>query len=53
VPEYTVIQAPDFHSNPDTDGTASEVCILVNFAGRCCWWAAATTPARSRKRSSA
>jgi phosphoenolpyruvate carboxykinase (ATP) len=32
VPEYTVIQAPDFHSNPDTDGTASEVCILVNFA---------------------
>ncbi len=31
-PEYTVIQAPGFHSNPDTDGTNSEVCILVNFA---------------------
>ena len=30
-PEYTVIQAPDFHSNPDTDGTRTEVCVLVNL----------------------
>jgi phosphoenolpyruvate carboxykinase (ATP) len=31
-PEWTVIQCPDFHSNPETDGTKSEVCILVHFA---------------------
>ena len=31
VPEYTVVQAPDFHSNPETDGTNSEVCVLVHF----------------------
>ena len=30
-PEWTVIQIPDFHSIPDTDGTNSEVCILVNI----------------------
>ena len=32
VPAYTVIQAPEFHSNPATDGTNSEVCVLVHFA---------------------
>ncbi len=32
VPTWTVLQAPDFHSNPATDGTKSEVCILVNIA---------------------
>ncbi|MEK9684080.1 MAG: phosphoenolpyruvate carboxykinase [Rhodospirillaceae bacterium] len=31
VPEWTVIQAPDFHSIPEQDGTNSEVCILVNI----------------------
>ena len=30
-PEWTVIQVPSFQSNPDTDGTKSEVCILVNI----------------------
>jgi phosphoenolpyruvate carboxykinase (ATP) len=30
-PEWTVIQAPDFHSVPETDGTKSEVCILVSI----------------------
>ena len=33
-PEWTVIQAPDFHSNPKTDGTNSEVCILINIPRR-------------------
>ena len=31
-PEWTVLQAPNFHSNPETDGTRSEVCVLVNVA---------------------
>ena len=30
-PEWTVIQAPDFHSIPETDGTNSEVCVMVNI----------------------
>ena len=30
-PEWTVIQAPKFQSVPEIDGTASEVCILVNI----------------------
>ena len=30
-PEWTVIQAPDFHSIPETDGTKSEVCVMVNI----------------------
>tara|TARA_B100000886_G_scaffold340554_1_gene311197 strand:- start:11907 stop:13523 length:1617 start_codon:yes stop_codon:yes gene_type:complete len=30
-PEWTVIQVPDFHSIPHSDGTNSEVCILVNI----------------------
>jgi phosphoenolpyruvate carboxykinase (ATP) len=33
-PAWTVIQAPNFHSNPETDGTRSEVCVLVNIAKR-------------------
>lgn len=32
VPEFTVIVAPDFHAIPETDGTRSEVFIIVNFA---------------------
>ena len=26
-----MIQAPDFHSIPETDGTKSEVCVMVNI----------------------
>ena len=32
VPEFTVIQAPNFFSLPEEDGTRSEVFIAVNFA---------------------
>lgn len=32
VPEFTVIQAPHFHANPDEEGTNSETFIVVNFA---------------------
>ncbi len=31
VPEFTVIQAPNFHATPEEDGTNSEVFIVVNF----------------------
>jgi phosphoenolpyruvate carboxykinase (ATP) len=31
VPEFTVIHAPRFHAIPETDGTNSEVFIIVNF----------------------
>lgn len=31
VPEFTVIQAPGFHANPETDGTKSDVFIILNF----------------------
>jgi phosphoenolpyruvate carboxykinase (ATP) len=32
VPEFTVIDAPNFHANPEIDGTRSEVFIVINFA---------------------
>ncbi|HEW98083.1 MAG: phosphoenolpyruvate carboxykinase (ATP) [Candidatus Parabeggiatoa sp. nov. 3] len=32
VPEFTVIQVPEFHANPEKDGTNSETFIIVNFA---------------------
>jgi phosphoenolpyruvate carboxykinase (ATP) len=32
VPQFTVIQAPNFHAIPEMDGTHSEVFIVVNFA---------------------
>ncbi len=32
IPEFTVIDAPDFHAIPAIDGTRSEVFILLNFA---------------------
>ncbi|MCA1669759.1 MAG: phosphoenolpyruvate carboxykinase [Thermomicrobia bacterium] len=32
IPDFTVICAPHFHSNPDEDGTRSETFILLNFA---------------------
>jgi len=34
VPEFTVIDAPGFHSSPDMDGTRSEVFILIHFGRR-------------------
>ena len=33
-PDFTVIQAPGFHADPERDGTNSEVFIIVNFAER-------------------
>jgi phosphoenolpyruvate carboxykinase (ATP) len=32
VPDYTIVALPNFHANPDIDGTRSEVAIAVNFA---------------------
>ncbi len=32
VPEFTVIDLPRFHANPETDGTNSETFIIVNFS---------------------
>jgi phosphoenolpyruvate carboxykinase (ATP) len=32
VPQFTVIQVPNFHANPETDGTRSEVFVVINFA---------------------
>lgn len=34
VPEFTVIQAPNFHAIPEVDGTNSEVFIVVHFGRR-------------------
>lgn len=34
VPEFTVLAVPDFHANPETDGTRSEVFIIINLARR-------------------
>jgi len=33
-PEFTVIQAPRFHAEPETDGTRSGVFIVIHFAKR-------------------
>ncbi|MCB9457204.1 MAG: phosphoenolpyruvate carboxykinase (ATP) [Anaerolineaceae bacterium] len=33
-PEFTVIQAPDFHARPEIDGTRSSAFVLLNFARR-------------------
>jgi phosphoenolpyruvate carboxykinase (ATP) len=32
VPEFTVIDAPNFHADPEIDGTRTEVFIVLNFA---------------------
>ncbi len=32
MPDFTIICAPHFHSNPDEDGTRSETFIVLNFA---------------------
>ena len=31
---FTIIDSPRFHANPETDGTNSEVFIVINFAKR-------------------
>ena len=33
-PAFTIIQAPGFHADPQRDGTASEVFVILNFAAR-------------------
>lgn len=33
-PQFTVIQAPNFHATPELDGTRSSTFILINFAKR-------------------
>ena len=33
-PEFTVFNVPRFHAVPETDGTNSEVCILLDFSRR-------------------
>lgn len=33
-PEFTIISAPEFHTDPSTDGTNSETAIVVNFSKR-------------------
>jgi phosphoenolpyruvate carboxykinase (ATP) len=32
IPEFTVINCPRFHANPELDGTNSEAFVIVNFA---------------------
>ncbi len=34
VPDFTVIDVPSFHADPDEDGTRSQAFILLNFAER-------------------
>ncbi len=34
VPEFTIIDAPDFHAVPELDGTNSQTFILVNFGAK-------------------
>lgn len=34
VPEFTILQAPSFHADPDEDGTNSEVFIILNLERR-------------------
>jgi phosphoenolpyruvate carboxykinase (ATP) len=31
VPEYTILHAPGFRANPETDGTSSDIFIILNF----------------------
>jgi phosphoenolpyruvate carboxykinase (ATP) len=33
-PDFTIICAPGFHAVPETDGTRSEVFIIINFAAK-------------------
>jgi phosphoenolpyruvate carboxykinase (ATP) len=34
VPDFTIINVPNFHAVPELDGTRSEACVIVNFARR-------------------
>jgi len=34
MPEFTVLHAPGFHADPETDGTHSDAFILLNFGER-------------------
>jgi len=34
VPEYTILQAPGYHADPDEEGTNSEVFIILNLEKR-------------------
>jgi phosphoenolpyruvate carboxykinase (ATP) len=34
VPEFTIIQAPSFHADPEEDGTNSEVFVILNLERR-------------------
>lgn len=34
IPEFTIIQAPGFHANPEEDGTNSEAFIILNLERR-------------------
>lgn len=34
VPQFTIICAPGFHANPQVDGTASPVFVIINFTRR-------------------
>src|SRR5207302_4910719 len=34
VPQFTVINAPNFHAIPELDGTRSEVFVVIHFAER-------------------
>ncbi|GIS44312.1 MAG: hypothetical protein Ct9H90mP16_13820 [Candidatus Poseidoniales archaeon] len=31
VPEFTILHAPHFHADPDTDGTNSHVFVMISF----------------------
>jgi phosphoenolpyruvate carboxykinase (ATP) len=33
-PQFTVIHAPSFHADPQVDGTASEVFVVIDFADK-------------------
>jgi phosphoenolpyruvate carboxykinase (ATP) len=33
-PQFTVIQMPNFHANPQNDGTNSEVFVIINFGAK-------------------
>jgi phosphoenolpyruvate carboxykinase (ATP) len=34
IPQFTVINAPNFHAIPEVDGTRSEVFVVINFGAR-------------------
>ena len=34
VPQFTILFAPTFYTNPETEGTASKTCIALNFKKR-------------------